>query len=573
MNNLFKLLETKPLSSYPDNVLKEIKLVSYNKKEHAQPFGSYIYRIQKYPGDIDLLEQITQCNGHPCNSKEEVIRIFSKSFQNIVKDVVSQKVHYYSEIKCGLDKRYIFKIGDFYKGILILNSDFQKNIYRLRRLELITREEFEIMIGIAKKDHQDADDYDIISNILREHYILRWSVDEILDGIKELPGNKLITLEKALEDRTLCKIDMITSINGRFIEVTNVFGLGYYDQNGGLHMLNFTADPQILPTETEKLFYSNKYYSPFKAVKRIFSYARHEYLDGKQQYREILDKIIPLVTGNVSYIYQIKSELETILLIVDKFGNPSPKHIVTQISDIKNRLSNIIEIDQRMLIFMQAQLDSYIQTKDHNKRLEILADLISELKKYINQLTITYMNKVGLNQIPRILLPSMKLEEFINTTKFPFAPLLNTYHYESYNWNIVRTPVSNPKLTMNIKYDIELYNKSIMRKKGAGYLLPHEVSLATPLQVRLHGGYQTTQIVPQVRWNNDFQNTNVFYDPQVPLPQAHVYALPPWQSRQNLSYYPATSGSYSRNNYNDDIYSQIEVAHGVRQNHNQRNIF
>lgn len=629
--DLDRLLEVKPESSYSNQVLDEIKIVSYNKKEHAQPFGSYIYRLQKYPGDIDLLENVNECGDHPCKSKDELIKSFKKKFQKIVKEVIKKRGHYYSEIKCGLDERYLIKIGDMHKGIFVPNKDLHLKIQKLYREELLPENEFEIIMGILEKSNNNADDYDIISTIIREHYILRWSAKEIISGIKSLPGNKKITLEKALEYDTLCKIDMITLVNGRFTEITNVYGLGYYDKAGNLHLLNYTADPATLPLEVEKLYYSNKFYSPFKMVKRMFSYARHEYLQGEKKYANILHGIIPFITGNVSFLYQIRSELETIILLLDKFKNPSPKAIHSQISEIKNRLSNIIQIDHNELILLQNDLDECIHAKHNEEKIKILEMVTKDLKKYINELTIEHLIKMGLNPPPHDVLPNPKIADYINVTGVVVNPLLNKYYYETYDWSIIRKPiddfaVSNFKLNIKrsverfkqhasfesfdipeestedieiadkikrklskdivkamkkqsiedkfIKQRDELRQKQYGKRFGFGNMfdLPRQPNIGTPLQIFGHG-YQTEMIVPKVRWNNSYPDTMVFYDPQNPLPQPRIFELPKFQTRQNISYYPNQSASYSRDNYNDDIYSQMEVIHGIPQLHNQKNIF
>jgi len=459
--DLVRKLEVRPDSSYSQKVIKEIQMVSYNKDKYAQPFGSYIYRIQKYPGDIDLLEKVYTCNGHPCKSKAELIKVFKKRFQQIVAIISRSKGHYYSEVKCGLDERYIFKIGDMNKGIFIINHDLGGKVKQLYDDGLIPKSEYEVIMGIILKGHNDGDDYDIISTIIREHYILRWTPKEIYQGFKILPGNKKMTLSKALEYDTLCKIDMITLINGRFVEITNVYGLGYYDKAGNLYLLNYTADPTTLPLEVEKLYYSNKFYSPFKMLKRIFAYARHEYLYGKEEYADVLNKIIPFISSNTSLLYQLRSEMETIILLFDKFKNPSPASIKSQLDDIKNRLASVVEIDREHLIELQNQIDEVNKLKANSKKTEILEGITKILKAYINKFTIEFLNRSGLNPPPHELLPNPKITDYIKTAEIIVNPLLDSYHTETYDWSIVRTPIDD-KLVTNFKNNIK---KSVERFK------------------------------------------------------------------------------------------------------------
>lgn len=77
-----RFTELKPRESYPETALNEIKLLSFSRDKLADPFGSYIYRIQKYPGDIDLIEKFTEC----C-SLDDAITKFEKSLKNVVRNI------------------------------------------------------------------------------------------------------------------------------------------------------------------------------------------------------------------------------------------------------------------------------------------------------------------------------------------------------------------------------------------------------------------------------------------------------------------------------------------------------
>ena len=164
------------------------------------------------------------------------------------------------------------------------------------------------------------------------------------------------------------------------------------------------------------------YYSPFKAVKRMFAFCRyHEFVD-IPVYRKILEKILPLISSGTSLIYQIKSELDAIIIILEKSSSIPKISIDKQIDSMKFRLSTVIEINQKTLIDINYQIDMINDTTAKEEKIELIENLQKLLKKIINYNTILYLQKVGLNPPPRDVLP-------------PQA---------KYNWNIIRTPDSEP---------------------------------------------------------------------------------------------------------------------------------
>jgi len=399
--NIYPFIEQKSFDSYPESIKKEIKLISFTKDRLATPFGSFIYRIQKYPGDIDLIESFEDC----CDV-QDVVTKFAKSLKKIVKNMIKQRTHYFSEFKAGLDKRFDIDIGEFKSGIYVPNRNLKNISQDLFYRELLTNEELDIINFILNKVgsvNLNGDDYDIIFNILREHRILRWTSNEILQGYKLLLGGLKKSLINALAEHSDVKIDMISLINGRFIEVTNYLMLAYLDE-GEVHPINLDIRltnyiPIALPREIDKLYFSNMFYSPFKMVKRIFSLSRHN----KDQVT--LEKIIPFVSSNTSLLYQIKSELDTIILVLEIRKYPPKRSIFKQLDEMKLRLSTVLELSDEELELINGTLDLTNNTKLKYEKIELLKQLKKYIMPIINDETIRYLDKVGLNPPPSYLLP------------------------------------------------------------------------------------------------------------------------------------------------------------------------
>jgi hypothetical protein len=400
--NINRFLQVKPFSSYTEEAINNIKLLSFSRDKLATPFGSYIYRLQKYPGDLDLVEEFTEC----C-SLENVINKFIKSLQNIVKNINRNRLHYFSEVKAGLDHRYDIDIGTMENGYYRPNKYLGDIIKKLHAKKLLSQEEYDIIIYILSDNYYGySDGYDTIKYILRERKILRWTDEEILNGIKKLPGNKKITLKEALTHKADVKIDLISELNGKLVEITNYLQLAYEDKKGELHFVNIDLRkqnniPLQLPKEIEKLYFSNMFYSPFKMVKRMYSLSRNR-LD-----EESLKKIIPFVSSNTSLLYQIKSEIDTIILIIERLKSFPIKTIEKTLNDNKLRISTVLELSQEDILQINNLIDKINSLKNKYDKKIILKNLKKLIVGYINIQTISYLQKVSLNPPPNKYLPDI----------------------------------------------------------------------------------------------------------------------------------------------------------------------
>lgn len=400
-----ELTATKPIEAYTKEQIKNIKLLSTNKKELAVPFGSATYRIQKYPGDLDLHTIFTEC----C-SLDDVVKTFEKKIKKIAKDIKKNRLHYFSEFKAGLDKRFDLDIGTIYNGLFNpKRSDILDYSNILFKKKLIAKDELKLIQKIVSIPNPGGDEYDMLKYIFREHTVLRWTLDEVINGVKILPGNVKMKLYDALKMRSHVKIDMITLVNNLIVEVTNFFILVEENEDGSYSVINIDYDyldkkqSEIhydiqIKEEIEKLYYSDMYYSPFKMAKRMWAYSR------AFGFEDSVRKLLPLVTGNVSYLYQLKSEMDTILRLYELNKAPN-KTIDKQMDLMKQKLSNIIFIPKEELLIIYSLINKFLKTANVKNK----EDILTQIKKYfvalINLHTIHELNKIGYNPPPRKFLP------------------------------------------------------------------------------------------------------------------------------------------------------------------------
>lgn len=406
-----RFIATKQPYMYPAPVKVERDLLTADKNEPTDLIGSYVQRIQKYPGDIDMFEYFVQDH-----DKQKVINKFEKEFKKIVRHVLAKRQHYYSEIKVGIDKRYDIKIGKLEQGNYKPAIGLEELIRKIYKQKLLTKEEAQIIIHILMKGqgyHLDADDYDVINNIIREHKILRWTAKEIERGAL-IRNGQMITLNEALGDNSLVKIDEITFINGNIVEVTNIYLLGYFDKNGdpiyinpipNINPVEKTDKSQGLKEEIEKLYYSNMFYSPFKMIKRLFSLLKISDFRDTPMAKNFLIKLFPLISSNVSMLYQINSELSTIQLLLERSKSIPYTAIRDQISIIIDKVSNNIDLtDDQTYIFINF-INRVLDTRNKSEMLHHLESAIQFFKRIINFQTIAYLNRIGANPLPDFVLP------------------------------------------------------------------------------------------------------------------------------------------------------------------------
>jgi hypothetical protein len=420
-NYLNQLLQIKPMESYPEEVLRELKIISLKPKESVIPFGSYIYRMQPFAGDIDGIQHVNYIN------KNTTIRTFIRTLKKLLRNL--DKNNIYSEFKAGLNYNYVIDIGKLENGIFTPEKDLL-NILKFKHQEgLFNNEEYFSMIKAISliKDTHDTNIhsmvYTYIFDLIRNKKILRWSKKELLNSYK-IVDNVPYSLADALKDETIVKIDLISLINNKFVEVTNILFLGYptISSSGQLEIVPVNISEENLHSrglsaDIEKFYYSNKFYSPFKSCKRI--YAEMRQLGNFTG----LDRLAPIIRGETSLLYQIKSQIDTFLIILKKIHSQYYlKLINNQLQEIKGRLNYVLGISQEQIMIFSKDIDKICNIHNIMEKINKLDELNDTIKHIIEYLTIIDMNKQHFNPIPNNFLPS---------------PM-------NYDPNLVRKPTDNP---------------------------------------------------------------------------------------------------------------------------------
>ena len=188
---------------------------------------------------------------------------------------------------------------------------------------------------------------------------LRWDYDDIMK--KE---NRGVSFNDALKMESIIKMDIITYMNGRFIEITEVYSICF---NGKCNQ-KYTVDEVIksITDEYREMVYEGNY---MKSLKKLFSILKLKKTD------EATKKLLlNYFNSPIGLLYRCKSDLESIELILNynKFN----------IDTIRNSLQQLKELVSAFPVENNLEKISKIKSKEDMR--QPLRKQINMLKKHIN---------------------------------------------------------------------------------------------------------------------------------------------------------------------------------------------
>lgn len=372
--------ELKDRSSYPKILNDEIKLISFNSNDSTL-IGSASYKIQKYPADIDLYEQIKVC----C-SKDNAIEYFYLGIKSIVNTIRLRPLHWMIEVKCGIDDRYdINSLSD----LLIL-------LRRARNENLLSNEDYlkleELYIG--------SKNMEIINEILRRYKIIRWSSDQIELGYQVRYG-KSFNLKDCVDTHSPINIEVIAVVDNKFTDISNFYVLMFHDKLTNKDILvNFPQEYLIdgkkfvvegLKEGINKVLFSKINKDVFKGVKRMYSLARITDNVG------LFNKIKSLISSPLAELSQLKSEFATLHEILDFTDNLPWNVMYSQLDSIKWRIGGNMVLKSSQSNKIINKINSIL--KNNNDKI-YMKDSILDCKNYllniINEETEIMLKNIGL---------------------------------------------------------------------------------------------------------------------------------------------------------------------------------
>ena len=390
-NKVFKLLQTRPQKSLSLDTLEAIDIITLDKAYPPNIVGSFKYIVHEYPADIDMFESYKGC----C-SLEKVSKEIAEKFKEMANRIKSKSDIYLGDFKAGIDHRYYINIGKNTNNKLhFYNPEtIRKSILELKEKKLYSEEEAnELLLKVI--EHPTIQEYNELDNLLQKRYTIRWTIDELFTGVKVLPLDIKITLEQAVSQKGVVKIDIWVYLNNRYIEMTNWYMLTYEDSSGKVHNLSVKPEKYENSILKDLKHYNdpvvNKY---MKLAKRLWLYAV------LKNNKKLMFALYPLFSSGAAKMYQILGEIETIHNILEKIKKPAMNTIIANIEDWKTRLGTILldTLPLNIAYNINKKIDYIIEHKNKKEVILVYLDDITEkLNEYVNRYVKKYFLRKKIN--------------------------------------------------------------------------------------------------------------------------------------------------------------------------------
>lgn len=173
----------------------------------------------------------------------------------------------------------------------------------------------------------------------------KWTQNDIMDDKKKGALEDALLDPSGKKDGNVIKLDMVIVGTERIIEASTFFILVSESTGAGKQYINMPQNFLELFVEAIKGDI-RKYSTPpnvklFKVIKRMWSLARLE------KDIPMLKKLAPAIDSNLSVLGQINADLESIILLIEKYGDSIIKlpNIQNILNGFEKKLSNISDID------------------------------------------------------------------------------------------------------------------------------------------------------------------------------------------------------------------------------------
>jgi hypothetical protein len=191
---------------------------------------------------------------------------------------------------------------------------------------------------------------------------LRWTYEHIKNR-----NNNGVSFDIALRQKGMIKLDIITLLNGRFIEISSVYniflnGSSNYNESENKIM----AD---IKTDMDEQLRDGNY---MKVLKRFYSFKKMED-ENKNKY--MLNNLLDYFNSPIGLLYRCKADLETLLIVIDSFK--------FDLEEIRNSLQYLKEIVSAFPVENNLNLITFLKTKEEMK-LPIHKQILI-LKRFINK--------------------------------------------------------------------------------------------------------------------------------------------------------------------------------------------
>ena len=303
-----------------------LNLIGLNNK--VEVLGSFGLRSQLYFSDIDCYEVVKL----PLKSVE-------KKFKDIIKNLLEDNTFYIGDIKLGYNEDLrIIDEKSYIHNKKIYHYNYEESKKKLKEIkQFLTFEEYNKANKLLVKNPTEKQ-LNEIKKELRFH-IVRWKPFEIQKGFKILRDNKKYTLLEAFKSGSLFKLDIVKYLNNNFLDFSIIYDLR--DEKGlKINKISFNV-VETLQNDIKTYTIKKQY---FKVLKRKFSLLKYEYeYKGRKENKQKIIILSKILNGNLGKIYQVISNIDNIIYLIDNFKHLDKNRIRENIKIIIDRLSFIYD--------------------------------------------------------------------------------------------------------------------------------------------------------------------------------------------------------------------------------------
>ncbi len=289
-------------------------------------------RSQQYAGDYDGFEVVKMDE----STDEEALNKLAAKFKVIIKRLRGMKDVYIGDCKAGAIEewrvlpRSARVVNGKVEGYNAVAS--RKKVDELSQAGIITREEAKSAMELLKSPIRPTDL--ILAKGKLKFHLVRWTVQQILDGKQMLRDKRVYTLQEAFSSPTISKLDVIGLVQrNRFTD----FSVIYEFQNKG-RVLNPDEIDIENSLEENILFYKAEN-NPFKVLKRRFALAKFKGDDAA------VKKLSDVLNSDLGRVYHVLGDIGTLKSLLEDHTNQPMEKIRYEIDQFKNRLANVYTLD------------------------------------------------------------------------------------------------------------------------------------------------------------------------------------------------------------------------------------
>ena len=404
----------RPLSSFPLCVVKTLQALSLTGDlKNSSVLGSGARRVVLYPSDYDVYAKFkapklgSSCKD-PVASKQKAAEWGAKRFQQCIADFLSLPSCFLGDVKAGLlqDCRVLPWKAYLKDGSHVVGYDWKQAIDRLDEMHekgLVTDDEARDALRLledAGPNPSPEQWFHMLDSIRFE--VVRWSLDDIRRGSKQVRGDRTLTLAEAFLQSGLIKVDAVifNTSNARFCDVSQIYEIS--TSRG--EIVNNAAETSLplqesIGMDVCKYSMKNKW---MKVAKRMLSLAT---LHKKEKDEE---NLIAVTNSAAGLLYGVGADCACAEFLIEHKQHFDLLKLLIVVDAMISRIATAAAVLEQFPD-LEAQTSKDIalvlKAKTHEQMLKPLEALSSALSKPVNESALEQLKAAHLFPVPRWALP------------------------------------------------------------------------------------------------------------------------------------------------------------------------